>query len=216
MSRVIIIAASISMIASVTFASNAASENDTTVIAADAQPAALKSTDFSNRWTGAYVGANLSYGMLKDNAPPAGAAANGFIYGGFVGYNIEVMGNFIAGLEANYTRMNLEFDDNSGVKAVDSFSARFRGGYATDKFFAYGLIGAEHATATAPFAPGVTFKDTALMLGAGVDIAVTDKIAVGVEYTRSFFAGFDYPTFPLPVPVDVTIQKVQMRVSLKF
>lgn len=211
MSRVKILAASFALFATHAMAANIVKESDATVIAAEAESAPLKSSTFSNRWTGAYVGVNLGYAMLKDSAPAEG---KGFVYGGFAGYNIEVMGNFIAGLEANYTHMGIEFDDGSGVKAVDSFSARFRGGYATERFFAYGLIGAEHATATAPFAPGFTFKDTALTLGVGVDFAVTNKIAVGVEYTRSFFPKFDYPTFPLPV--DVTMQKIQTRISFKF
>ena len=211
MSRVMIIAASMLMIASLGEAAHAAPVGDATVISADNAPAASQPSNFSSRWTGAYVGVNLGYSMLKDSAPAEG---KGFVYGGFAGYNIEVMGNFVAGLEANYSHLGIEFDDGSGVKAVDSFSARVRGGYAADRFFVYGLIGAEHATATAPFAPGFTFKDTALTLGAGVDFAVTDKIAVGAEYTRSFFPEFNYPTFPLPV--DVTVQKLQMRVSYKF
>ena len=176
-----------------------------------AQTPALKQADFSNRWTGAYAGLNVSYAMLSDSAPAKG---KGFVYGGFAGYNIAVMGNVVAGIEGGFTQMGIEFDDGSGVKAANSLSARIRGGYAADGFFVYGLIGAENAMATAGFAPGVKFKDTALSLGAGVDVAVTDKVAIGVEYSRTFYRQFDYPTFP--IPVDVTMQKVQMRLSYKF
>jgi opacity protein-like surface antigen len=81
-------------------------------------------------------------------------------------------------------------------------------------FYAYGLIGAEHALATAPFAPGYEFKATTLVWGAGVDVAVTDRIALGIEYTRSSFKEFDYPVFP--IPVDVKMQKIQSRLTYKI
>lgn len=172
--------------------------------------AALPSAGAS-RWTGGYVGANMAYTMLSDSAPAKG---KGVSYGGFVGYNIEVIGRMVAGLEGAYSHMDIEFDDGSGVRGRDNFAARMRAGYAGDWFYAYGLIGGEHALATAPFAPGVKFKDTTLLLGAGVDVAVTDRVSVGVEYTRSFFKEFNYPTFP--IPVDVTMQKVQSRLTYKI
>jgi outer membrane immunogenic protein len=179
----------------------------------DTQTAAnpLAKADMSNRWVGGYAGLQMAYTTLKDSLPAEG---NGVTYGALVGYNIPVMGKFVAGLEAGYNHMNIEFDDGSGVRGKDTFSARMRGGYAADRFYAYGLIGAEHALATAPFAPGYKFKDTTLVLGAGVDVAVTDRISVGVEYTRSFFKEFNYPTFP--IPVDVTMQKLQSRLIYKI
>jgi outer membrane immunogenic protein len=172
---------------------------------------AAPSADMSNRWVGGYAGLHMSYSMLRDSLPAEG---NGVTYGAFIGYNIPVMGRIVAGLEGAYSHMNIEFTDGSGVRGRDNFSARMRGGYAGDRFFAYGLIGAEHALATAPFAPGYEFKDTTLVWGAGVDFAVTNRIAVGVEYTRSSFKKFDYPTFP--IPVDVTMQKVQSRLTYKI
>jgi opacity protein-like surface antigen len=179
----------------------------------DTQTAAnpLPKADMSNRWVGGYAGLNIAYSMLEDSAPAEG---QGVTYGAFIGYNIPVWNRLVAGLEAEYSHMNTEFDDGSGVRGRDTFSARMRAGYAADRFFAYGLIGGEHATATAPFAPGYKFKDTTLVLGAGVDVAVTDRIAVGIEYTHSFFPEFNYPTFP--IPVDVTMQKIQSRLSYKI
>jgi opacity protein-like surface antigen len=179
----------------------------------DTQTAAnpLPKAQMSDRWSGPYAGLHLAYTMLEDSAPAKG---NGATFGAFVGYNVPIRGGLVAGFEASYTHMDIEFDDNSGVRGRDTLSARVRGGYATDKFFAYGLIGAEHALASAPFAPGFKFRDTAMVWGAGVDYAVNHKIAVGVEYTRSHFTEFDYPTFP--IPVDVTMQKVQTRVTYRL
>ncbi len=182
-----------------------------TIEAADAEAPVYAKADMSNRWVGGYAGIQVAYTMLRDSLPAEG---NGVTYGAFVGYNIPVMGRLVAGLEGGYTHMDIEFDDGSGVRGKDTFSARMRGGYAADRFYAYGLIGAEHAIATAPFAPGYNFKDTTMVWGAGVDFAVTDRVAVGVEYTRSFFKEFDYPVFP--IPVDVTMQKVQSRLTYKI
>jgi outer membrane immunogenic protein len=182
-----------------------------TIEAAPAEAPVFAKADMSNRWVGGYAGLQMSYTMLRDSLPAEG---NGVTYGAFVGYNIPVMGRLVAGLEGSYSHMNIEFDDGSGVRGKDNFSARMRGGYAGDRFFAYGLIGAEHALATAPFAPGYEFKDTTLVWGAGVDVAVTDRVAIGIEYTRSKFKEFNYPVFP--IPVDVTMQRVQSRLTYKI
>ncbi len=213
MSRVTFLAVLFSAIANFAFADDVLrpTQDDPAVIKADSEAAPLKSSDFSNRWTGAYAGITVSYTMLEDNAP---AEAHGVVVGGFAGYNMAIMQNFIAGFEVEYSHMGLEFDDGSGVAGHDSLSLRMRGGYAFDRFFVYGLIGAERSTATAPFAPGFKFADTALVYGGGIDVAVTDRIALGVEYTRSSYKEFDFPTFP--IPVDVTTQKINMRLSFNF
>jgi outer membrane immunogenic protein len=144
------------------------------------------------------------------------AQARGLDFGGFAGYNIRVAGPIVAGLEGEFTHINREFDDHIGVYAKDVFTAKLRAGYANDRFFAYGLVGAQHATSVVPvfLAASGTAADTTYVLGAGVDVAVTNRIALGAEYTRAFYHSFDYP--PTFFPIDVRIQRFNARLTYKI
>jgi outer membrane immunogenic protein len=169
-----------------------------------------------DRWLGAYAGLTGGYSHIWDSFE---ANANGKLIGGFAGYNIRVAGRFAAGLEAEYANFKRPFDDGSGVEATESFTAKIRGGYAHDRFFAYGMIGAQHATSKAVLATPVgplslELADTTYVLGAGVDVAVTDRLSVGAEYSRAFYHSYDYPKFPLPV--DVRTQQFKARVAYKI
>jgi outer membrane immunogenic protein len=167
----------------------------------------------ADRWTGGYVGLAAGYGMLWDTQ---NARARGLDFGGFAGYNIRVAGPVVGGLEAEFNHINREFDDNIGVFAKDVFSAKLRLGYAHDRFFAYGLVGAQHATSEVPtfLAASGRAVDTTYLLGAGVDVAVTNRIALGAEYTRAVYHSFDYPSVWLPI--DVHIQRVNARLTYKI
>jgi outer membrane immunogenic protein len=174
--------------------------------------------DMSSRWTGFYAGLSGGYGMIWDSLD---AEANGADYGGFAGYNIPIRGPIVAGLEAEYMHIGRIFDDGSGVSADETFTAKARLGYAHEKFFAYGLIGAQHAvsdvTSIGRFygIPGLEkAKDTTLILGLGVDVAVTDRISVGAEYSRAYYTNFDYGT--LPFYLDVSVQRANARLSYKI
>ena len=167
----------------------------------------------SDRWTGGYAGIAVGYGMLWDSQ---NATANGADFGGFAGYNIRIRGSIIGGLEGEYMHINREFSDNIGVVANETFTAKVRLGYEHGRFLAYGLVGAQHATSTVPFpwVPGFRSVDTTYVLGAGVDVAVTDRIALGAEYTRAYYTDFDKAT--LGFPLDVRVQRVNARLTYKI
>jgi outer membrane immunogenic protein len=167
----------------------------------------------ADRWTGAYAGLAVGYGMIWDSQK---ATANGVDYGGFAGYNIHLIGPVVGGLEAEYMHIGREFSDHIGVVANETFSAKLRVGYAHDRFFAYALAGAQHATSQVPFpwVPGFRSVSSTYLLGAGVDVAVTDRIAVGAEYTRAFYTDFDKAT--LGFPLDVKVQRINARLSYKI
>jgi outer membrane immunogenic protein len=178
----------------------------------------LPKADISQRWTGFYAGLSGGYGMIWDSLE---AEANGADLGGFAGYNIPIRGPIVAGLEAEYMHIDRIFDDTSGVSANETFTAKARLGYAHEKFFAYGLVGAQHATSDVSSIgrfygiPGLeTAKDTALVLGLGVDVAVTDRISVGAEYSRAYYTDFDFGT--LPFHLDVSVQRANARLSYKI
>jgi outer membrane immunogenic protein len=167
----------------------------------------------ADRWTGAYAGLAVGYGMLWDSQ---NATANGADFGGFAGYNIRVAGPIVGGLEAEYMRINREFSDNIGVIANETFTAKARLGYEHGRFLGYVLAGAQHATSKVPFpwVPGFRSVDTTYVLGVGADVAITDRISVGAEYTRAFYKDFDKAT--LGFPLDVRVQRVNARLTYKI
>ncbi len=187
--------------------------SDNMVIRASIDESPVPKAASPDRWTGAYAGLAVGYGMLWDSQK---ATANGADFGGFAGYNIRVSGPIVGGLEAEYMHINREFSDNIGVIANETFTAKARLGYAHDRFFAYALAGAQHATSVVPFpwVPGFRSVDTTYVLGAGVDVAVTDRIALGAEYTRAYYKDFDKAT--LGFPLDVRVQRVNARVTYKI
>lgn len=167
----------------------------------------------SERWTGAYAGLAAGYGLLWDSQK---ATANGVDFGGFAGYNIRIAGPVVGGLEAEYMHIGREFSDKIGVIANETFTGKMRLGYAHDRFFAYALAGVQHATSKVPFpwVPGFRSVDSTYVLGAGVDVAVTDRIAIGAEYTRAFYKDFDRAT--LVFPLDVRVQRFNARLTYKI
>jgi outer membrane immunogenic protein len=193
-------------------AGGAAAPGDDMVIRASIDESPAPTAASADRWTGAYAGIAAGYGMLWDSQK---ATANGADFGGFAGYNIRVSGPIVGGLEAEYMHINREFSDNIGVIANETFTAKLRLGYAHDRFFAYALAGAQHATSKVPFPwAGYRSVDTTYVLGAGVDVAVTDRIAIGAEYTRAFYKDFDKAT--LGFPLDVRVQRINARLSYKI
>jgi outer membrane immunogenic protein len=205
-------AACILMTAASAHAGGAAAPGDDMVIRAGIDESPAPSSASSERWTGAYAGLAAGYALLWDSQ---NATANGADYGGFIGYNVRIRGPIVGGLEAEYMHIGREFSDHIGVIANETFAAKLRVGYAHDRFFAYALAGAQHATSKVPFPwAGYRSVDSTYVLGAGVDVAVTDRIAIGAEYTRAFYKDFDKAT--LGFPLDVRVQRFNARLSYKI
>jgi opacity protein-like surface antigen len=162
----------------------------------------------AERWGGAYVGVSIGQGYLTDSAPAKG---NDYIYGGFAGYNAQ-WGHFVAGIEATADSADILFKDGSGIKSRLLYSGRVRAGWANDRMFAYGSLGAEHGVTNLP---KPFSKDTALQLGAGIDFAITRNIALGVDATYAKYKNFADFTFG-GNKVDVSVKKVQARLSYNF
>ena len=169
------------------------------VITADeSQPTA----PVNERWGGAYIGLSIGGGKLWDSLNARGFDAIG---GGFAGYNWQA-GNFVAGVEGAAELANVTFTDGSNVKSKEFYTGRVRAGWANEKIFAYGSVGAQYSTSE----NFLGAKDTALQLGAGIDYALTDKIALGAEYTHAFYKNFD------STGIDVRTERFLARVSYSF
>jgi outer membrane immunogenic protein len=174
------------------------------VISADMAAPEQPAMPVAERWGGIYAGVSVGYGFLKDTIPAQG---KDWIYGGFVGYNHQ-WGNFVAGVEGGIDRADILFDDGSGIASEYIYTGRVRAGWGNDKVFIYGSLGAEHGTTIN--LPPANSKDTALQLGGGFEYAVTDKVAVGTDYTYTKYKEFG------DLPLDVTTQRLQARLIYTF
>ena len=180
----------------------------------------MPSDPVASRWGGVYAGIDVGQGFFEDSAPATG---KDWIYGGYIGYNHQI-GNFIVGVEGNIDRTKIMFTDGSGVTGNLIYAGRLRAGYAFNRFMVYGTIGAEHGTVDSgnltAFGVARDLKDTTLQLGAGVDVAITDKISLGLDYTYAKYKGFDDLSSRYPLvfaaPLDVTTQKVAARLTYTF
>jgi opacity protein-like surface antigen len=173
----------------------------------------------AERWAGAYVGLSIGQGYLNDVITSIGAKAAGddIIYGGFAGYNLQ-WGPVVIGAEIGGEKADIMFTDGSTIASKYMLGARLRGGLANDYVFAYGSIGFQHGITNE--VPGLGLvspmnKDTALQLGAGVDVAITRNVAMGLDYTYTKYEKFG--NFPIAGGnVDVETQKLLLRLSYKF
>lgn len=191
-----------------------------------------KSLEKRWNWTGAQVGVQAGYGWVKDrtNAPdpamcfpgPEVCAASGDddVYGFFAGYNHQ-MGNFVVGAELSYTHHASGFNDISTVAMHDTTVIAARAGYAIDRVLAYGFLGGVYGRTTAdalpspPFAPNMAVEDWSgsdwgLAYGVGIDVAVTEKIFVGLRYERQEYKDFN------DLGIDAWSNSGTMRVGFKF
>lgn len=181
-----------------------ANADEPEVIKADTSMAEPAKMPVAERWGGAYVGVSLGYGFLKDTIPAEG---KDWMFGGFVGYNLQ-WGNIVVGIEGSADHADILFDDGSGIASKQIFTARARAGWANDKVFIYGSLGAEHGTTIN--LPPANARDTAMQLGAGMEYAVTDKVAVGTDYTYTYYKEFG------DLPLDVWTQRLQTRLIYSF
>jgi outer membrane immunogenic protein len=204
------------VISSTAIAADAVPLEDPQIITADQ---ALPAAPAQDRWGGAYVGLSVGHGYLEDYATLFGVTASGddMTYGAFAGYNLQ-WGNFVAGAELSVDRANILFTDGSNIRSEFMYGAKLRGGLANDWAFAYASVGVEHGVTninTLFPAQANASTDTALQLGAGVDIAVTSNIAVGANYTYAKYKEFGGFSF-LGSSVDVETQKLQLRLVYSF
>lgn len=118
----------------------------------------LSTTPIAYNWSGFYVGAHGGWGWGSGNG-----IDDGFVVGGQIGVNWQ-FNNFVLGAEGDGS-----FVDWGDVSAIGT--VRLRGGFAFDRFLAYGTGGA-----------AIGEDDVGWVAGGGVEFAVTDNLSAGVEY----------------------------------
>lgn len=187
----------------------------------DGESVSSTGNNFERRWSwaGFTGGVEAGYSWQSDEtlSPPCfdadcAAEGDGGAFGGFVGYNHQI-GSFVGGVEGSYTRIDNEFDDGSQVTVDDTWALKGRIGYAMDRFHAYGLIGATYASTSVPAASPFQMlaeSDWGLVYGAGLDVAITENIFGGLQYTHHQFGDF------AGLGIDADMDNVMVRVGYKY
>jgi len=148
-------------------------------------------------WTGFYAG--LQYGQGDLSAP--GFASQDFdAFGVHAGY-LRDFGRYVAGAELDYN--NVE-PDLAGAADGDLWRLRGRLGYDLGRFLPYVTLGLARFEVANTSESGMTY-------GIGADYLVTDRISLGLEYSRSTFDDVTGAT-----GVDADLDLVQIRGSYRF
>ncbi len=127
----------------------------------------LSTTPIAYNWSGFYIGAHGGWGF------GGGGFTDGAVIGGQIGVNWQ-FGSFVLGAEADGSWV-----DFGAVDSVESI--RLRGGFAFDRFLAYGTGGAAFED----------FDDLGWVAGGGVEYAFTDNVSAGVEFLHYDFDDAD-------------------------
>jgi len=142
-------------------------------------------------WQGAYAGIHLGGGQIRTNAGNDSA----MIAGGHAGYLMQ-RGQFVAGPEVE---INWNGWEVGGSEVDATAQARIRAGMAVDNLLVTGSVGYSRMWADGDSEGG-------LALGAGADMAITDKIIGGAEYVHTNIGG----------GADITTHEIRGRLSYKF
>ena len=187
-------------------------------------------------WTGGYVGLHGGYAWLNgvvnvdSDAPFDVEGFDNGVLGVHAGYNWQLNGSFVAGIEADiehaWTTRDLLFTFNApDFPPVDipaeagtnwQGSARLRAGYAMDRtlLFATGGVAFANAFVKMPeFAYDESKTFIGWTVGAGIENAFTDNWVGRLEYR---YADFGSETFPQGVKIDLNEHTVRAGISYKF
>lgn len=117
-------------------------------------------------WTGPYVGLTGGYGW---------GTSDGFVGGGFAGYNFQVSPNVVVGVEGDVTGTN---------RSTNDWDATVRGrlGYAYDRYLFYGTGGVAFGDIKNA---GASKTKTGWTLGAGIEAALTSNLTGRLEYRHT-------------------------------
>ncbi|MCO5730940.1 outer membrane protein [Rhizobium sp. SSA_523] len=171
-------------------------------------------------WTGGYVGIHGGYGWADGDFSTAATGTlsddfDGGRLGGFVGYNWQLSGGFLVGIEGD---VNYDWNDNDyfgGYNVDTGFSGSVRGrvGYAMDRALLF-AAGGWTATNASIEGPGIDSSETmhGWTVGGGVDWAFTDKVFGRVEYRYNDYGDKNIG----PVNAEFDQHVVNVGVAVKF
>lgn len=185
-----------------------------TIVEPDPTPAAAAPIE-GHDWSGAYVG--LGYGRASGTLDYNRLGLSYDLNDGttksiYAGYLMQ-RGNFVFGGELAYSRGNDIYAEGFPLENVGTIiDLKGKVGFARDRAMFYGVLGLSKAKYEFATSSALNFDTTGLGYGLGVDVAVTQRVVVGVEYmarkTDGDFAGTD--------DTDLDVNTFSLRVGLSF
>lgn len=171
-------------------------------------------------WAGPYVGIYSGYGFGGTTTGATGGpiSTNGWMFGGFGGYNFQT-GGFVYGLEGDigYNGMNGGNGTTYARHGLEG-SLRARFGYSpTDSILLYATAGgaasAQRIYDGAGNATGTALGWTA---GAGMDAKLTEQIFGRVEYRYTDLGATTLNTGSGPQSISSSNHRVTVGLGMKF
>ena len=150
-------------------------------------------------WGGFYIGAQLGNAdvLASDKAFDGSGSTKGL----FAGYRAD-LGKIVVGLEGNYDWTDIAL--NSGGITVDKVTRlKLIGGYDLGPALLYATVASVKADSSLG-------SDTGYAMGVGVDYALTNRFAVGVEMLEHHFDDFN------GLGIDLDATTFNLRVSYRF
>ena len=179
---------------------------------------ALADTAVAQDWSGAYVGvqsANSSYTNryfvdgVFDFSPVDGGGA---MHGLFAGYNHQI-GNVVVGGEIAYLIGKPAYDGSPEFFYTDMLDLKARAGYSLGRVLPYAVIGWSKTEWRNPSLLPVDADG--MSYGLGVDIRVSDRVLVGLEYLKRDLVGDNWVEFPA-LNIEGDFSTVAFRVAYEF
>ncbi|MBV6657371.1 MAG: porin family protein [Devosiaceae bacterium] len=190
--------------------------------AADPVPSVIPFEDVEHRWTGAYVGAHVGYGTIETTDSLVGTVdgTDGWAFGFMAGYSYQ-HNYLVFGVEADFSVAGIEEDRRPlglfETKSDYFGSIRGRIGAAFGDLHAYVTAGGGLGNVQLTSVSGAT-SDTnqaALVYGAGIEWALNQDWAVGIEALRYDVLEDDY-VVNTSFTADGTLDVIRARFSYTF
>ncbi|HEY0960237.1 MAG TPA: porin family protein [Novosphingobium sp.] len=158
--------------------------------------------DEGTEFSGPYVAGLIGYDSLNFNAPADSDHSDGLLYGGIIGYDINLKGA-VLGIEGEYSDSNTKEGIDNVLVAGDNLSLRTGrdlyagvriGGQVARNFMVYAKGGYTNARLTAAYDNGVTVASVnedldGYRLGAGVETTMSGFTG-RLEYRYSHYGKF--------------------------
>lgn len=195
------------------------------------------SYDWSGFYVGVFGGGGYGNHNLDNASGPAGNAnftvnysSQGAVAGGEIGYNIQ-SGNFLVGIEGDYSWSDIRGDDEFALGANDATrlrgvgTIRARTGFTIDRWlmfftggWAYGDL--QHINTDPVFGiDRFSANRSGVTAGGGIAYAVTDNLIGKLEYRYYDFGSYSRDGLvnnQLPYSVDSTYSVVTVGLDFKF
>jgi outer membrane immunogenic protein len=165
-------------------------------------------------WTGFYIGGHGGYGW----GTGAGVAGSGFIGGGQIGYNYQINGGLVLGVETDISISGIDGTAGGVTFGADYLGTlRARVGYAADRVMFYGTGGLGYGRGDLQIG-GLSNKQTHVgwTLGGGIEAMIAPQLSARIEYLYMDLGRETYGSVVGPMNVGFTASLLRVGMNYKF